>query len=535
MRKWRLWSRFENGKIVGGVIDHVRMFGFIAAFVLLIACINYMNMSTARSVKRAKEVGIRKVVGAGKSSLVGQFLWESILFAFLACILALIIVQPGLHWFNHLIDGNLAIPYGNPQFWLFMVGFVLFTGVLAGSYPAFYLSSFKPIRVIKGIFKGANALVTPRKVLVVFQFTFAIALIICTIVIYRQLVYGQQRDPGYDKNNLAYVYVKGDMLKNYQFISSALINSGAITAITRSNCPITDTWRWEDNYEWAGKKPDTRYEFAGFNTDHDFIKTTGLKLVDGRDIDIQKYPTDSTAVLLNESAARLMGFPDPIGQTLQRAGKQWHVVGVVKNFISVWPYQPDFPVLIQGPGYNNNNQYGALTFRLNSKHSTKNNLAKVAAVFKKYNPDYPFEYHFAEDSYAEKFEGEKFMGTLSAIFAGLTILISCLGLFALATYMAENRIKEIGIRKVLGASVTRITALLSKDFLKLVIISFVIASPVAWWAMNIWLSDYSYRVSISWWIFAVTGLISIVIAVTTVGYQAVKAALSNPVKSLRSE
>lgn len=533
MNKWRLYSKFENGKAVGGRIKTVRLFAIIAGLILLIACINYMNLSTARSVHRAKEVGIRKVVGAEKSSLIGRFLGESLLISFIAGVMALIIVEPNLGWFNQLTFKQLVIPYDNPYFWLSAIGFIFFTGILAGSYPAFYLSAFKPITVLKGTFKAVHALVTPRKVLVVLQFTFAIGLIICTIVIYRQIVYGQNRDSGYDRHNLAFVYIKGDINKKYEPIQRDLYNSGAVSSVTRSNSPITDIWTGDDSYSWEGKNPNIKVAFDKYYTDKDFVKTMGMSLTAGRDINIEKFPTDSSAIILNEAAVKIMGFKEPIGKIVKSDGGTFQVVGVVKNFIPESPYDSPSPTVIQGPG--NNHWYGVLSFRLNENNATSENLSRIASIMKKYNSDYPFEYYFTEDQFTSRFTGEQYTGKLAAIFAGLTILISCLGLFALAAYMAENRVKEIGVRKVLGASVMAITTLLSKDFLKLVMIAFIIASPLAWWTMSGWLQDYSYRVSISWWIFAVAGLLSMVIALATVGYQAIKAALTNPVRSLRNE
>lgn len=533
MKKWALWSHYENGKAVGGAIEDVRMFSIIAGIILLIACINYMNLSTARSVKRAKEVGIRKVAGAGKRSLISQFLIESILFAFLSGGIALLILGPGLRWFNDNFGTHLSVPYGNPNFWLYAIGFVLFTGMLAGSYPAFYLSAYKPIRVLKGIFKGSGALVTPRKVLVVFQFGFAITMIICTIVIYRQLAFGRDRDPGYDQKGLTFVYMKGDAREKYQLIRRDLENSGAVTNVTQTNSPITDVWAWEDSYEWKGKPAGSKIQFMKYNTDYGFAKTIGLKLVAGRDIDVHTYPADSNALLLNETAIKMMGLTNPVGQHVRSSSGNWTIVGVLKDVITGSPYHPIYPMAVEGPVAKN--WSGTITFRLNPRSSTSANLEKITAVFKKHNPDYPTDYYFVDEWYSSRFSGIKSMGTLAGIFAALTILISCLGLFALATYMAESRIKEIGVRKVLGASVLRITTLLSKDFLKLIIISFIVASPVAWWLMNAWLSDYPYRVSISWWVFAATGLISVFIALITISYQAVRAAMANPVKSLRTE
>ena len=535
LRKWHLWSNFENGKPVGGAIQFVRLFIIIASFILLIACINYMNLTTARSVKRAKEVGIRKVSGAARGSLIWQFLWESILYSFIAGFFAIILVEISLGWFNKLLRSSLTMPYTNPLFWVSAVGFVLFTGLIAGSYPAFYLSSYKPIRALKGIFQGAPSFLTPRKVLVVFQFTFAISFIICTIVIYRQLAFGRQRDVGFDKSNLVFTYNKGDVQRNYISIRNELLASGAVTAVTRTNAPVIDAWYWEDKYTWKGKDPNIRQPFIKYQSDKDFIQTVGLKLVEGRDIDIDRYPGDSSSTLINEAAVKVLGFAHPLGHYIEiSGGKQLKITGVIKNFISGSPYQPTYPMAVQGPD-RGRVWFGAVTFRLNTLQRSSANLAVIAAVFKKFNPDYPFEYHFVDQSYTERFEGEEVMGTLAALFAGLTIFISCLGLFALATYVAENRIKEIGIRKVLGASVSGIATLLSKDFLKLVIVSFCIAAPLAGWLMYNWLQQYAYHVPLSWWIFAGTGVISIAIAIGSVGYQSLKAALANPVQSLRSE
>lgn len=530
LRKWQLWSRFENGKIAGGAIEVVRLMGIIAAFILLIACINYMNMSTARSEKRAREVGIRKVAGAGRGSLILQFISESVIIASVAGILALLIAQSALGWFNQLTGQELVIPYTRAGFWLAATGFILFTGILAGSYPAFHLSAFRPVKVLKGTFKAVHALVTPRKVLVVVQFTFAIIFIICTLIIYRQIQHVQQRDVGINMDKLAFVYVKGDIKKNYRLIKNELLSSGIATSVTRTNSPITDIWSSTDRYSWEGKAPNERAGFVQFLADDDFTQTIGLKVIAGRDINTSLYPTDSSAMLLTESAVKKMGLRQPLGQIIKGEYRDWHVVGIISDFIPGSPFQPVSPIVLQGP---DKDWFGAITFRL--QKAAKDDLDKVAQVFKKYNPDYPFEYHLAAESHTDKFRGQQHTGKLAAVFAGLTILISCLGLFALATYMAESRIKEVGVRKVLGASVSTIVALLSAGFLKLVFIAFVVASPIAWWMMHSWLQHFAYRIDIGWWVFGLTGLVSVLIAVLTVCYQALKAALANPVKALRNE
>ncbi|HYE55207.1 MAG TPA: ABC transporter permease, partial [Chitinophagaceae bacterium] len=533
LSKWRLWSMFENGKIAGGRISLVRLFGIIAGFILLIACINYMNLSTARSMKRAREVGIRKVAGAGKSSLIGQFLGESVIMTFIAGLLALVIAELSMKWFNDLTAKHLAIPYGNPWFWFSAVAFILFTGIVAGSYPAFYLAAYRPIHVLKGTFKAVHALITPRKVLVVVQFTIAIGLIICTAVIYQQIRYGQNRDVGYNQNNLVYVYIKGDMRNKHNIIAQELMRSGAITSMTRTNSPIIDIWNADDSYEWEGKKPGSSVNFALFHTDKDFVKTMGLELINGRDLNAEKYATDECGVLVNETALKMMGLKDPIGKPLKSREGNWHIVGVVKDFVLGNPYSLNTPIIIQGPC--ENHWFGTLTMKLNPARPATANVEAIGAILKKHNPDYPFEYHFVDQIFAARFTEEKHTASLATAFATLTILISCMGLFGLAAYMAENRTKEIGIRKVLGASVLAISTLLSKDFLRLVLLSFVIASPLAWWAMSNWLEHYAYRVRIGASIFIVTGIISIIIAILTVSSQAIKAAVANPAKSLRTE
>jgi ABC-type antimicrobial peptide transport system permease subunit len=531
LKKLRLFSNFKNGAVVGGRIERVKIFGLIAVFILLIACINFMNLSTARSEKRAREVGIRKVAGALKKSLIGQFLAESIFMALIAGVLAVIIVQLCLPSFNQLVEKQLFIDYGDIYFWLADIGVILFTGILAGSYPAFFLSSFKPIFVLKGAFKKANALVTPRKVLVVLQFTFAIALIISTIVVRQQIKFGQSRETGYDKKNLGYVFMQGDIYKNYPTIKNELLNSGIATSVSKTQAPLTQNWSSAISMKWQGKDPDTKIQINRYTEDGDLVKTAGMQLVKGRDIDVKNYPTDSTACLISESAVKTMGFKDPVGQIIFDDPVNWHVIGVIKDFILESPYEAIKPFMVKGPRYGGN----VIHIRFNSKNSLAQNLAKAEKIFKQNNPAYPFEFHFTDQEYALKFNDEKLTGKLASLFAMLTIFISCLGLFGLATYVAESRIKEIGVRKVLGASVAGIAALLSKDFVKLVLVAIVIATPVAWSFMNKWLKDYDYRINISWRIFFVAGLLAILIALITVSFQAIKAAIANPVKSLRTE
>ena len=526
-----LYSRSENGNLVGGRIEVVNLFIWIAVFILLIACINFMNLSTARSEKRAKEVGIRKVAGAHKSALIIQFICESIILAFIAFIIAVFLVKVSLPAFNTLTGRQLILSVGNPLYWL---GGVVFTGFIAGSYPAFYLSSFVPVKVLKGSFKKVNALVTPRKVLVVLQFTFAIILIISTLIVQHQIQYAQGRDAGYNRSNLVFTFNQGDVDKNYDIIKHDLLSSGAVVSVTKSANPITRRWSSGSGYIWQGSSAgEKKTDFVRLGSDADFVKTMGVTLAAGRDIDINKYPADSTAMLLNETAVRMMHLKNPVGQIIRRENypNQWHVVGVIKDFILESPYENVNPTMVLGPLY----FFQVIHFKLNAANSVTVNMDKVEAIFKKYNPQYPFEYVFADDAYAQKFTTEKQTGQLAALFAGLTIFISCLGLLGLAAYMAEQRTKEIGIRKVLGASVQSVVALISADFVKLIVVALLIASPVAWLLMDKWLENYGYRIQISIWIFAIAGLLAIGLALLTISFQAIKAALANPVKSLRSE
>ena len=535
MHRWRLYSSFTNGvEDNGGRSTFVKLFGIIAGFILLIACINFMNLSTARSEKRAREVGIRKVVGAQKTSLISQFIGESVFIALLSGVAAIVIVQISLPGFNQLTEKQLFIDFGNFYTWIAFTGFILFTGLLAGSYPAFFLSSFQPVKVLKGTFKKANALVTPRKVLVVLQFTFATILIICTIIIKQQMDYARERATGYNKDNLVYHFMTGDIPKNYALIKNELLSSGVAKSITKTNSPLTERWSNGWGQSWEGKNPNDNTSFDRYLADESLGTTAGLQFVQGRDFDLKQFPTDSTGLIINESSLKIMKFKDPVGKIVGDLGINWHIVGVIKDFILTSPYEPTRPILICG-AKSSFMSFNVMQIKLNGNNPTAKNLQMAEAIFKKYNPEYPFEYKFVDEAYARKFDNEQRQGILAALFGGLTIFISCLGLFGLATYMAENRIKEIGVRKVLGASVAGITTLLSKDFVKLVIISFVIAAPLSYWGMYKWLQDYEYRVGIHWWVFAFACFLSVAIAIITVSYQAIKAALANPAKSLRTE
>ena len=530
IKNWRLYSSFENGKIAGGRIEYVQLFAVIAGFILLIACINFMNLATARSEKRIKEVGIRKTIGARRSALVIQFLGESTLVAAFALALAIVFTELALPSFNQLTGKELFIQYNSPVYWMIGVGFVFFTGLLAGSYPAFYLSSFQPVKVLKGTYLAGRTAVLPRKILVVVQFTFSIALIISTIIVYQQIQYAKDRKQGYDKEHLLYHFFTGNTDKNYELIKSKLLEKRIATAVTKTNQPITNAGSNTWGVHWDGKNPEEHIIFDQLTATEDFAKTMGIKIVQGRDLDITTYKTDSSACIVNESAVKTMKMKEPIGKIIQYDERDLRIVGVFQDFIWGSPYQKLRPMFVRVEDW-----YNVITIRLNDKISTDKALKEAKAIFKEFNPNYPFEPRFVDAEYEKKFKNEQLIGTLSNLFAILTVIISCLGLFGLAAYTAELRTREIGIRKVLGATVTNIIFLLSSDFLRLVVIAFLVASGVTWWLMSNWLADYTYRINISWWIFVLAGLLSVLIALLTVSYQAVRASLTNPVKALRYE
>jgi putative ABC transport system permease protein len=530
--KMHLFSRFDNGKPVGGRIEIIRLLLWIAGIILLIACINFMNLSTAQSQKRAKEVGVRKVMGAARLSLIGQFLAESLTITLIAGIIALALVHLCLPAFNQLTTKTLFVNYADPVYWMFFLGFILITGSLAGSYPAFFLSAFRPVKVLKGKFNAAKTSFNPRKVLVVLQFTVAIVLVIATLVIYRQIKFAQNRDIGYHVDNLVEVPVEGDIRKNYEPIKNDLLASGAATAMCQTSIDVTIDGATGGGYSVDGVNKDQQnITFSKFGTSGDFIKTMGLKLVGGRDIDFNAYPSDSTACLLNETAVKQLVLKDPVGNYIKNGNFPIKVVGVFKDFIIQSPYADVKPMIVIATKHWIYNT----VIRLNPQNTMAKNLHVAEKIFKKYNPAYPFTYQFVDREYQQKFNDQQQTGTLSAVFACLTIFISCLGLFGLASYMAENRSKEIGIRKVLGASVAGITQMLAREFVALVIVAIIVAVPVAWWASSKWLQDFTYRISIGWVTFVVAGSTAILIAVLTVSFQSVKAAIANPVESLRND
>lgn len=526
-----LYNKYENGKVIGGRIEMVKTFTLIAALILLIACINFMNLSTAQSEKRAKEVGIRKVVGAQKKSLVFQFLSESLLLACFSGLIAFILVILVLPAFNDLVGMKFKMPFQDFRFWILFVGFVLFTGFLAGIYPAFFLSSFNPVKVLKGRLHSIQQKINPRKVLVVTQFSIALILIVSTVVIQKQIKHAQDRDFGFEKENLIYVPEVGEITKNVQLIKQELLDQNVAQSVSRLMSPLTERWSGWNGFTWEGKDPNSIIDFNRQTGDDRVVETMGFTLIAGRDFDLTKFPTDSMAAIINETGAKVMGFQDPIGKIIDDGGRKFQIIGVIKDFIQESPFEPVKPLVIEGAsGWMNN-----IHIRFNPSLTTIDALKKAETIFKKYNPDFPFDYKFVDEAYAMKFKETQKTGKLAALFAGLTIIISCLGLFGLAAYMAESRTKEIGVRKVLGASVFSVTRLLSKEFILLIGIACLIAFPIAYWAMNKYLNSYTYRINISWEIFAFTAVLALLITILTVSYQSIKAAIANPVDSLRDE
>ncbi|GAB4014176.1 ABC transporter permease [Spirosoma migulaei] len=538
MNQWHLYSTFENGVNAGGRIQFVWLFSIIGVFVLLLACINFMNLSTARSQKRAKEVGIRKAIGSQRGQLIGQFFSESFLVVALSFGLSLAFVWFILPYFNEVADKQLVMRWTDARFWIFSIGFSLFTGIVAGSYPALYLSSFQPIKVLKGHgpslrFNIGRFASIPRKVLVVMQFTVSVTLIIGTIIVFRQIQFAKNRPIGYSREGLINITMNTPEIQgNYDAVRNELLATGVVADMGESSSPITGIWSSANNLDWRGKDPNRAASFGTILVTPDFGKVVGWKIKEGREFSRQ-FTSDSSTFLLNEAAVKLTGLKNPVGEIIKWHGKNWKVLGVVKDMVMTSPFEPVTPTVFMIDSKERG--FNIIHIKLNPTVSVREALPKLEAVFKKINPAAPFEYRFADQEYTKKFAAEERIGTLASIFAILAIFISCLGLFGLSSYMAEQRIKEIGVRKVLGATVPNIVSLLSRDFLLLVFIAFLVASPVAWYTMDKFLQAYKYRIAIEWWVFALTGALAIGIALLTVSFQSIKAALMNPVTSLRSE
>ncbi len=530
MSKWHLYSEFKNGVNVGGAIKYVWMFGIIGMFVLLLACINFMNLSTARSEKRAKEVGIRKTIGSLRRQLIFQFLNESILTATFAFVFSVLLVQLLLPFFNSVADKQMSILWTNPLFWLICIAFTVFTALIAGSYPAFYLSSFRPVKVLKGTFKAGRFATIPRKVLVVVQFTVSVILIIGTIIVYRQIQFAKNRPVGYTREGLVTIPLTGKVHDHFNAIRDELIQSGAIVSMAEAGSPTTATWSSTSGFSWKGKDPNLSTDFLNVSASYDYGKTIGWKIKNGRDFS-RNFGTDTAAVILNEAAVNFMELKNPVGENVTWWDQPLTVIGVVHNMVMNSPYEEARPTIFSLA----TGRQAVTILKINPSSAMREALVKIESVYKKFEQDQPFEYQFSDDEYAKKFISEERVGKLSGFFTILAILISCLGLFGLTSFVAEQRTKEIGVRKVLGASVYTVWRLLSKDFLMLVFISLFIAGPVAYYFMSGWLRNYEYRAAFSWWIFIGAGVVVLLITIVTISFQAIKAAIANPVKSLRTE
>lgn len=528
LERWHLYSNYINGQDTPGFLEYVNMFSIIGLLVLIIACINFINLTTARSEKRAREVGVRKAIGSQRKDLIVQFLSEAFLLTLIAFIFSLLFVQLALPAFNTLTETQVGIPYSNGYFWLLMSGCILFTALLAGSRPAFYLSSFNPVQVLKGTIQAGKSSSLSRKILVVIQFSCSIALIISTAIIYQQVNYAKDRPAGYSLKRLMQTNMNDDLAKNYTAIKNELMQKGITESVTTATSPATDVWWHTDIDAWPGKSPGETVEMGCIFAGEDYFKTVGMKLQAGRNF---SGIHDSSSVIFNQTAIKRLRIKNPVGRQITFHGGQYTIAGVVRDALMISPFSAADPTMFYCyPGTQN-----IMLYKLSPDVKTRDALAQLTSIFNKYDPAYPYNYSFADEDYASKFKLTMLIGKLAGLFAGLAIFISCLGLFGLAAYVAEQRTKEIGIRKVLGASVSQVWVLLSKDFIVLVLISCIIASPVAYYFLHDWLMHYNYRIRIGSAVFVLSALAAIIIAIVSVSFQSIKAAVANPARSLRSE
>jgi ABC-type antimicrobial peptide transport system permease subunit len=538
MSKWHLYPP-SRGVVDTAPVHMVWLVGTIGFIVLLLACINFMNLSTARSEKRAKEVGIRKTMGSPRWQLMGQFFSESFLVVLFAWLFAVALTALSLPWFNDLSAKQMTLPWANAYFWLISLLFILITGLLAGAYPALYLSSFQPVKVLRSAFRAGRLAALPRQTLVVLQFSISVILIICTVVVYRQIRHAKDRPVGYDREGLLMIDMKSpEFYGKYDLLRQELINTGAVTNMSESMGSVTTVWSNNGGFSWPGKNPNLKDDFGTLVVTSDHGATVGWQFLRGRDFS-GKFTTDSTGIVMNEAAQQYMGLKDPVGQTI--SWKFWNgdttryytILGVIKDMVMESPFEPVKPTIFLLKSVNGGVSW--INIRISPNVSVAAALPKIQAVFKQLIPSAPFEYKFTDEEYARKFAAEERIGKLAAFFGSLAIFISCLGLFGLASFIAEKRTREIGIRKVLGASVPDVCRLLSKEFVQLVFLSCGVAIPAAWCIMHAWIQNYTYRTALSWWIFAAAGIGALVIALLTVTFQSLRAALMNPVDSLRRE
>ncbi|MBC8153900.1 MAG: ABC transporter permease [Bacteroidetes bacterium] len=526
-----LYSEYKNGKAIGGRVEYVRIFSIVALFILMIACINFMNLATARSAMRAREVGVRKVVGALRSSLIGQFLSESMLTSLLAVALALGLVWFVLPTFNTVFEKQLTLGLTNASLWLIIAGLVLITGLLSGSYPALFLSGLQPVKILKGRLQFGTGPALFRRALVVFQFSLSIFLIVGMLAVGRQMDYLRTRNLGLDRENVIYVPLEGGLNgeTKTEIVRQMVMRQPSIVSATTTDALPIDVQGSSSNLEWPGRVPSMEVSVSPMQVGGDFIRTMNIEILVGRDFRTGSL-VDSSNYIINEAAAKLMGMKDPVGKEVKFWRGPGRIVGLIKNFHLKSLHQAITPLILMSNPHENS--YLLVKTR---PGQTQQAIVSLERITKQFNPDYPFEYHFVDEAYEKLYNAEQQVNTLVNYFGILAILISCLGLFGLAAFTAEQRTKEIGVRKVLGASVASIVGLLSTDFMRLIVIALVLVTPLAWWATNEWLSTFAYRTDLAWWVFAGAGLLAIVVALLTVSFQSIRAALMNPVKSLRSE
>jgi len=530
--KLHLYNKFENGVNVGGDIEQIWLFTGLAFGILLIACINFMNMATAKSEKRAKEVGIKKTIGANRSSLIFLFLTESMVLTFLAVVVAIAFLEISLPTFSKLLAINLSISYFDASSWIGILGIVIATGLIAGSYPAFYLSAFNPIQTLKRKVTAKGFFtISLRQVLVVGQFSFAIILIISTLVIYRQIQFIKNRPVGFDVNALVEIPQDGELKTKFELLKAEMLESGAVTSMYQSSVGLSHRGRNFMDIKWDGMtKPENTIMFNQVATTYDFIKTNGIKLLQGRDFSKQ-FASDTNALIVSASAVKVFGYKNPIGKKVNLFGTNAYIIGVFDDYVWDSPYKSNNPQVI----FLNPKQTGTITMRLNNANSLQSNVETISRIIKTINPSYPVEINFIDDIYQAKYKSEKTLGILSNLFGGLAIFVSCLGLYGLVAYSAEQRTKEFGVRKVLGATLFNLMQLLSLSFVKMIVVSLVIAIPLSYYLMNIWLNKFEFHTEISWWIIPIAGFGTLLMALFTISFQAYKSATANPVEALKYE
>ncbi|KQC01685.1 hypothetical protein AQF98_04745 [Pedobacter sp. Hv1] len=532
LSKLHLYGKFENGQSVGGAIEQIYLFMGLAFGILLIACINFMNMTTAKSEKRAKEVGIKKTIGATRTSLITQFLTESMVLTFIAVIVAIALLEVCLPTFNNLLNIKLSIGYFSSTSWIGILAIVFATGLIAGSYPAFYLSAFNPIQTLKRRIKSSSFFtVSLRQVLVVGQFCFAIILIISTLVIYRQIQYIKNKPVGFDINALVEIPQDGELKTKYELFRSQLLKSGAVTSMFQSSVGLSHRGHNFMDIRWeAMTKPENTQLFNQVITTYDFIKTNGIKLTAGRDFS-ENFASDTAAVMVSSSAIKMFGYTNPVGKTVTVFGDKFNIIGVFDDYVWDSPYNSNNPMVV----FFDKQRTGTITMRLNEANSLQQNIDLITKVTKEINPAYPTEINFLNEIYTEKYNTEKTLGILSNLFGGLAIFVSCLGLFGLVAYSAEQRTKEFGVRKVLGASVANLMQLLSLSFIKMIVVAIIIAAPLSYFAMDKWLTKFEFHTEFSWWIIPIAAFGTLLMALVTVSFQAYKSAKANPVDALKYE